>query len=85
MPFWPLHPAMAQNQFRFGSSPQLQLVVIHRPVFDFGIVFCISYDENKPDNGMFAMGCLPHHLGHRADPAEFLVKTPSFSGFVFMD
>ena len=59
----------AQNQFRFGLSPQPQLAVMHWPVFGFGpgIFFCVSYGENTPGNGASAMGCLPHLPGRRAD------------------
>jgi hypothetical protein len=44
MPFWPLRPLTAQNQFRFGLSPQPQLAVMHWPAFGFGLwrIYCVS-------------------------------------------
>jgi hypothetical protein len=46
MPFWPLHPTMAQNQLRFGLNPQSQLAEIRQQAFRFGlgIFFCVSYN-----------------------------------------
>jgi hypothetical protein len=44
MPFWPLRPLTAQNQFRFGLSPHPQLAVMYGSVYGFGSgrIFCIS-------------------------------------------
>jgi hypothetical protein len=33
---WPLRPATAQNQFRFGLGPQQQPSLMRRPAFGFG-------------------------------------------------
>jgi hypothetical protein len=37
MPFWPLRLVTAQNQFRFGLSPQPPPTVMRQQTFGFGL------------------------------------------------